>query len=246
MLSPITASSGHTSRVKFGAVKATAPSRLRPLPATDVVRFSGNNNANTQTSDSGWKKYVWPGLETASGAVIAAMGIPMHIIPGIGNMVGIAMNIVGALMMGHGGYVIYQRATAKTNNSVPNDQTNQSTGRIPATPNQQQPVAPAARPIAPQQTQGRGGGFLQNMGSNVATGVGLGMGASVAQEGVHAGVEHFKHRDDDNVTDSATPDQDAAHGPAQEPSETVGGLDGGGDIGGEDVDGGGWFSGWFD
>lgn len=273
MFSPITPSSSQPTVPNSNvpsrkAGKAAAIASVRPTRTVDSVRFSGPQK-EAPKQESAIKKYFWPVLELATGATVAFMGIPIHLIPGIGNVVGLGMNIVGGLMAAHALYWIYQKANAKGNTAESAPGAPTSAAQPPAAPAPTPPQngtttastqSPTPKPqqsgTTPRQATSNGGppirqnrqgnGMLQNLGSNMISGAGFGLAAGAGQEGVHAGVEAWKHRNDDKDTPAEAGHSEAhhetasAHEPDPEPNYEPEHEPDMGDIG--DDSGGGFLS----
>lgn len=198
MLSPISPVSSRPASSKTQAAQSMNP--VSKIPSVDQVRFSGTPQEPAKAP--GWfKKYGWPTVGIVTGSTIAALGIPMHIIPVIGNAVGLGMNIVGGMIALFGVYKACQAMNSNKSTTTGNG-TSSSTSQ-PATP-----------PRQSNGNKGRNSGGLGGNGflGNMATGAALGIGSSATSEAIHAGVDHFKNRNNDETEEQESDDGSSASG----------------------------------
>lgn len=217
MLSPVSPVSSRPASNKTQTAKS--PNPIRKPASVDQVHFSGPPQEPAKAP--GWfKKYGWPTVGIVTGSTIAALGIPLHIIPVVGNAVGLGMNIVGGMIALFGVYKAYQAMNSNKSTA--------SSGRGTTNNNSQQ-TSQQSNGHKGRNSGGLGGnGFLGNM----ATGAALGIGSSATSEAIHAGVDHFKNRNDDDNEDANNHGSDAGSEAGDDAS-----IDGDSDFGSDfDVD----------
>jgi hypothetical protein len=201
MLSPISPVSSRPASNKTQATQS--PNPIRKPASVDQVRFSGTPQEPAKAP--GWfKKYGWPTVGIVTGSTIAALGVPLHIIPVVGNAVGLGMNIVGGMIALFGVYKAFQAMNSNKSATTTGSGKSNSTSQ-PATPSQQSSSS--------KRKSSSGSGLLKAAALQGGIG-GAAAGATSAMSSAVGGAigDKIRGNDDDEKEDAKAESEHSNHG----------------------------------